>query len=88
MVEFKGVEASFFAFKRLQYIEKDVDRLMPEIELLNPQEGSRRLQPLEQQVRHDKATFLVLFPRLRLLKPVTAPCGTAKALHFIQYFSV
>ena len=51
MVEFKGVEASYFAFKRLQYIEKDVDRLMPEIELLNPQEGSRRLQPLEQQVR-------------------------------------
>ena len=34
MVEFKGVEASYFAFKRLQYIEKDVDRLMPEIELV------------------------------------------------------
>ena len=48
--------SSFFAFKRLQYIEKDVDRLMPEIELLNPQEGSRRLAPLEQQVSNQQKT--------------------------------
>lgn len=50
MVEFKGVEASFFAYKRLQYIENEVERLIPEISLLNPQEGARRLGPLESQV--------------------------------------
>jgi laminin alpha 3/5 len=50
MDEFGGKESSFFAFRRLNYIEEDVQRLMPEIELLNPQEGSRRLQPLEAQV--------------------------------------
>ncbi len=47
--EFRGVEADFFAFRRLSYIEDDVERLQPEIELLNPQEGSRRLEPLEEQ---------------------------------------
>ncbi len=40
--------------RRLRYIEEDVEKLMPEIELLNPQEGSRRLQPLESQIA-DKA---------------------------------
>lgn len=49
-LEFGGVESSFFAFRRLKYIENDVENLMPEIELLNPLEGSRRLQPLESQV--------------------------------------
>ena len=52
MTEFRGVEADFFAFRRLNYIEGEVDRLQPEIALLNPQEGSRRLEPLEQQVNH------------------------------------
>jgi len=52
MIEFKGVEASFFAYKRLQYIEKEIERLAPEITLLNPQEGARRLGPLESQVSY------------------------------------
>lgn len=34
----------------MKYIEGEVDRLQPEIELLNPAEGLRRLQPLEKQV--------------------------------------
>ena len=38
----------------MNYIEEDVEKLLPEIELLNPQEGSRRLQPLENQIA-DKA---------------------------------
>ncbi len=50
MREFAGVEAEYFAFRRLNYIESEVDRLQPEIELLNPAEGSRRLEPLEAQV--------------------------------------
>ncbi len=54
--EFSGVEADYFAFTRLNYIEGDVDRLQPEIELLNPQEGSRRLEPLERQVGEHQQT--------------------------------
>ncbi len=56
MTEFRGVEAGFFAFRRLNYIEGEVDRLQPEIELLNPQEGSRRLEPLEAQVVEQQQT--------------------------------
>lgn len=39
-----------FLFFLFRYIENDVTRLEPEIDLLNPQEGSRRLEPLESQV--------------------------------------
>ncbi len=48
--EFRGKEAEFFALRRLKYIEGEADRLTPEIELLNPEEGSKRLEPLEEQV--------------------------------------
>uniref|UniRef100_A0A0K2UE20 Laminin subunit alphalike [Acyrthosiphon pisum] n=1 Tax=Lepeophtheirus salmonis TaxID=72036 RepID=A0A0K2UE20_LEPSM len=47
MKEFLGVESSFFAYKKLNYIQDEMLRLQPEIELLNPAEGSRRLEPLE-----------------------------------------
>ena len=50
MREFRGVESSFFALQRLRYIENKLNALSPEISLLNPQEGARRLQPLEQRI--------------------------------------
>ena len=50
MDEFDAANSTFFAFTRLNYIEEDVERLRPEIELLNPLEGTRRLQPLENQL--------------------------------------
>ena len=50
MDEFQAANSALFAFTRLQYIENTVERLRPEIELLNPREGTRRLQPLENQL--------------------------------------
>jgi methyl-accepting chemotaxis protein len=50
MSEFLGVNASYLAFQRLNYIKTDMNRLVPEVQLLNPQEGSRRLEPLENEV--------------------------------------
>ena len=50
MVEFGGVNSTYLANRKLQFIENEVESLQPEIELLNPQEGKRRLQPLEGQV--------------------------------------
>ena len=50
MKEFGGVNSTYLANRKLQFIENEVESLQPEIELLNPQEGKRRLQPLENQV--------------------------------------
>ena len=50
MDEFEAANSAFFAFTRLEYIDDTVERLRPEIELLNPLEGTRRLQPLENQL--------------------------------------
>ncbi len=50
MNEFEGVNSSYLAFQRLNYIQAEMTRLLPEVQLLNPQEGSRRLEPLENQV--------------------------------------
>ncbi len=50
MSEFGGVNSSYLANRKLENIQDEVQSLMPEIELLNPQEGKRRLQPLEKQV--------------------------------------
>lgn len=46
----RGVEADFFAFRRLNYIANEVDRLRPEIELLDPEDALKRLIPLEDEV--------------------------------------
>lgn len=48
--EFRTAEASYFAYRRLQYIKDEVETLQPELQLLNPEEGSRRLRPLEHQI--------------------------------------
>ncbi|TRY60964.1 hypothetical protein TCAL_05712 [Tigriopus californicus] len=68
--EFGGAESSFFAFKRLKYIEEDVSRLQPEIDLLDPQEGSRRLQPLENRVsdQHQMAKSLNVNFKLDMMR--------------------
>ena len=50
MEEFKETEKSFFAYKRLNFIGSEIDRLKPEIALLNPTEGNNRVEPLEQAV--------------------------------------
>lgn len=50
MQEFQGVESSVFASRRLEYLERTVDSLMPELALLDPQQMSQRLQPLEGQL--------------------------------------
>ena len=50
MDEFEAANSAFFAFTRLEYIDDTVERLRPEIELLNPLEGTRRLQPLENKL--------------------------------------
>ena len=39
MNEFDAANSTFFAYTRLNYIEEDVEKLRPEIELLNPLEG-------------------------------------------------
>ena len=50
MEEFREKQTSFFAMQRLKYITDKLDRLRPEIEILNPQERATRMQPLEQQI--------------------------------------
>ena len=47
MEEFLGVNASYLAYQRLNNIKNERAELQPEIQLLNPQEGAKRLQPLE-----------------------------------------
>lgn len=72
MTEFLGVESSVFAYQRLNYIEKEVNRLAPEISLLNPQEGSRRLEPLESQAndQHQLAKSLNVDFKLQLMDEI------------------
>ncbi len=50
MEEFRETEKSFYAYRRLKFIEEEIDRLRPEIALLDPAEGNKRIQPLEQKV--------------------------------------
>ena len=50
MEEFRETEKSFYAYRRLKFIEEEIDRLRPEIALLDPVEGNKRIQPLEQKV--------------------------------------
>ena len=58
MDEFEAANSAFFAFTRLEYIDDTVERLRPEIELLNPLEGTRRLQPLENQLfQHQQVSY-------------------------------
>ena len=47
MEEFKETEKSYYAYRRLTFISNEIDRLKPEIALLDPDEGNRRLRPLE-----------------------------------------
>ena len=48
MEEFLGVNASYLAYQRLNNIKDEVKELRPEVQLLNPQEGARRLQVYHQ----------------------------------------
>ena len=48
MEDFKSKEASFYAHTRLNYLNNQIERLIPEIKLLNPVEGNSRIQPLEE----------------------------------------
>lgn len=50
MADFSGVNSSYFTFRRLDYIEKEVNRLRPRIELLDPQKSLKRITPLEDQI--------------------------------------
>ena len=52
MEEFKETEKSYYAFKRLAFIGNEIDRLKPEIALLDPAEGNRRIRPLEDKVNN------------------------------------
>ena len=40
--EFEGVESSVFANRRLKYLDREIEKKMPEMELLNPEERIRR----------------------------------------------
>ena len=48
--EFKSNEASFYANQRLSYLSDQVERLKPEIALLDPTVGNRKMQPFEQSM--------------------------------------
>ena len=50
MNEYMGVTSAFLAKRKLENIEDEVETLGTEIQLLVPQEGERRLQPLENQL--------------------------------------
>lgn len=45
-----GVNSSYLATRKLENVNAIVDALIPEIDLMNPDEGKRRLEPLENQV--------------------------------------
>ena len=48
MEDFQSQKASFFAHQRLNYISAQIEKLKPEIALLDPAVGNRKIQPLEQ----------------------------------------
>jgi len=48
--EFLRNEASFYAHTRLNFISEQMNRLKPEIALLNPMVGNRKMQPLEDRM--------------------------------------
>jgi len=50
MNEFLRNEASFYANQRLNYISDQIERLKPEIALLDPAVGNRKMMPLEQSM--------------------------------------
>ena len=51
MEEFLGVNASYLAYQRLNNIKNERAELQPEIQLLNPQEGAKRLPKRPQEAR-------------------------------------
>merc|ERR1712130_674577 len=72
MREFLMNEADFYANQRLNYISDQIDRLKPEIALLDPAVGNRKMMPLEQAmeklVRESKSfTILYKLDRMREL---------------------
>ena len=50
LTEFRKNKASFYANQRLNYLSDQVERLKPEIALLDPSVGNRKMQPLEQSM--------------------------------------
>jgi len=70
MEEFRETEKSFYAYRRLKFIEEEIDRLRPEIALLDPVEGNKRIQPLEQKVNnlHWTSKSLNIDFKLNLMK--------------------
>ena len=60
MEEFLGVNASMLSYQRLNNIKDEVKELRPEVQLLNPQEGARRLQPLEDDVSNHQRMAISL----------------------------
>ena len=52
MEEFRETEKSFYAYRRLNFIGNEIARLKPEIALLDPAEGNRRVKPLEDEVNN------------------------------------
>lgn len=47
MSDFRAKNNSYFTYRRLGYINDEIERLRPEIALLNPEEGNKRIEPLE-----------------------------------------
>ena len=67
--EFMKNEASFYANQRLNYLRDQVERLKPEIALLDPSVGNRKMQPLEQsmdQLTRDSKSLNIMYKLERM----------------------
>ena len=67
--EFSGADSNTFMETRLSVVDREVARLRPQIDLLQPENGIRRLEPLESQLsrQEKKIRSLNVDHRLNLM---------------------
>ena len=73
MEEFKETETSYFAYKRLNFIDKEIDQQILGIALLDPVKANRRIKPLADKINSLllKSNSLNVDFKLNLMKELT-----------------
>ena len=77
MEEFKETEKSYFAYKRLNFIDKEIDQQVLGIALLDPVKANRRIKPLADRINALllKSGSLNVDFKLNMMKELTEQSG-------------
>ena len=77
MDEFKEAEKSYFAYKRLNFIDKEIDQQVLGIALLDPVKANRRIKPLADEINALllKSGSLNVDFRLNMMKDLSEQSG-------------